>query len=123
MSDSENGRPKPHRGEAPASWRDMAPAMILLLAGVVALAAATLTASPVQGQYLVLAPGAEGGRLTDLVYRAGGGVVGLGGMRGIAIAASEDPGFRQAMLAQGAWAVLPSSRMLGCFTDKTGARP
>lgn len=123
MSDSRNGHSMARRGEAPATWRDMAPAMILLLAGVAALAAATLTASPVQGQYLVLAPGAGGGRLTDLVYRAGGGVVGLGGMRGIAIAASEDPDFPQAMLAQGAWAVLPSSRMLGCFTDKTEARP
>lgn len=109
--------------EAPARWIDFAPALALLLAGVLALAVAMLAASPVRGQYLVLAPGAGGGQLTDLVYRAGGGVVGLGGLRGIAIAASEDPDFPRSVKAQGAWAVLPSSRLLGCFTDDRGARP
>ncbi|WP_378944690.1 hypothetical protein [Paracoccus sp. R86501] len=123
MSDIRNGYATGPMGEAPASWIDFAPALALLLAGIVALAVATLVASPVQGQYLVLAPGAGGGQLTDLVYRAGGGVVGLGGLPGIAIAASDDPDFRSAMKAQGAWAVLPSSRLLGCFTDDRGVRP
>ena len=123
MSNLRNGSATDPLDEPSAGWMDFAPALALLLAGVVALAVATLAASPVQGQYLVLAPGAGGARLTDLVYRAGGGVVGLGGLRGIAIAASDDPYFRDALKAQGAWAVLPSSRLLGCFTDERGARP
>ena len=123
MSNLRNGSATDPFDEPPAGWMDFAPALALLLAGIVALAGVTLVASPVQGQYLVLAPGAGGAQLTDLVYRAGGGVVGLGGLRGIAIAASDDPKFRDAMLAQGAWAVLPSSRLLGCFTDDQEARP
>jgi|GEM_PF-1670344 len=103
--------------DAKVVWTDFVPAVALLVAGLLALAVATVMATPVQGQFLVMAPRLDAENLMDAVYRAGGGVVGLGGIAGIAIAASDDAGFKSAVLAQGAWFVVPSPRILGCFTQ------
>ncbi|MDN5567443.1 MAG: hypothetical protein L0G27_01610 [Paracoccus sp. (in: a-proteobacteria)] len=122
MSDDQNEYRPMVVPEAKAHWSDFAPALALLSVGIAGLAVATVMATAVQGQFLVVGPGLDPARLMDVVYRAGGGVVGLGGVPGVAIAASDDPGFRAAVLSQGAWFVMASPRLLGCFAATTGLR-
>ena len=72
--------------------------------GLAGLATASILTSTVPGQYLILArPGTATGAILDMVYRARGGIVGFGGLPGIALAASDDPGFAEAVRAEGAW--------------------
>jgi|TARA_B100001765_G_scaffold214269_1_gene181900 hypothetical protein len=110
----ETGAPAP--GEQSSGWADALPALVLLVLGLAGLATATILTSTVPGQYLILArPGTATGAILDMVYRARGGIVGFGGLPGIALAASDDPGFAEAVRAEGAWIVLPSPKLLGCF--------
>lgn len=118
------GKPPPPAEEPPAGWRDYAPAFGLLVVVLIALAIGNLMANPVPGQYLVVTrPGLDRFEMLDIVFRANGGLVGTGGLSNIAVAVSEDPGFAAAMRDQGAWLVLPSPRLLGCFTPTEGAAP
>lgn len=121
MSDDWNGWRAAAVGDAKSGWTDVAPAVVLLLVGLLGLAVATLMATPVHGQFLVLSPKDSATQLIEAVYQAGGGVVGLGGLPGIAIAASDNPDFEHAILAHGAWVVMPSPRVLGCMSEDGGA--
>ena len=48
-------------------------------------------------------------------------VIGSGGLPNIAVAAATRPDFAKALTAAGAWLVLPSPRLLGCFSASGGA--
>lgn len=100
---------------------DLAPAILFLVIGIPALVLGSLMTSTVPGQYLVITgPGADRGELLDLVHRSNGGVVAFGGLPGIAIAASEDPGFTETVRAEGAWLAIPSPRLIGCIIETDG---
>ncbi|MBC9246699.1 hypothetical protein H4P12_08235 [Paracoccus sp. 11-3] len=104
-----------------ASWADLLPAVMVLIAGLIGIVLVTLLTASVPGQYLVIArPGLDQADVLDLVYRANGGVLGFGGLSNIAIVASDDPGFKQTVIAGGALFVLPSPRLLGCFSPVEG---
>lgn len=92
-----------------------------MTAGLAALAVATLLSSAVPGHFVVVTrPGLKPGQIMDLIYRAGGGVTGFGGLPNLALAISDDPGFQGAARAQGAWLVLPAPRFLGCTATGIG---
>lgn len=102
-------------------WVDIIPALAVLMLGLAALVAATLLLSAAPGQYVVVTrPGTDRVQVMDMVYRAGGGVTGFGGLSNIALATSDDPGFGDAAHAGGAWLVLPSPRLLGCSATGKG---
>ncbi|MFD1880892.1 hypothetical protein [Paracoccus pacificus] len=101
---------------------DYLPAVGLLLAALMALIVFNLLSTAVPGQYLIIArPGIGRVEMLDIVFRANGGVVGFGGLSNVAIAASADPGFSKAVRVPGVWLVMPSPRLLGCFTPLGGA--
>ena len=103
--------------------RDMLPAGILALLGLIGLVVASLSAGPSTGQYLVIAAPWQGReQVADLVWRAGGGVAGFGNLSPVAVAMSDQPGFAGMLRKQGAWIVLPAPRALGCFTPRDGGR-
>lgn len=104
--------------------RDMLPAGILALLGLIGLVLASLSAGPSTGQYLVIAAPWQGReQVADLVWRAGGGVAGFGGLSSVVVAMGDGPGFAETLRAQWAWIVLPSPRGLGCFTAPDGGGP
>ena len=97
--------------------RALWPALLLVVLGLLGLAAGTLTANAVPGQYLVLAaPWRSPAQMLDMVWRADGGIAGFGALPGAAIAMTRRPDFADAVRAQGAWLVLPSPTLLGCCT-------
>ena len=100
------------------------PALLFALAGVIALMLATISAKGAPGQYLVLtAPWSGRAQMMDMVSQADGGVVGFGVVPFLAVAMAGRPDFGDAMRDQGAWLVLPSPILLGCFVDKKEERP
>lgn len=107
--------------EPPARLRDFFLAAILGVAGLIGIAAMTLLGPGTSGQFLVVGPPALGrDGVIGIVFRAQGAVVDVGGLPNIAIAAADRPDFAQALRAEGAWLVMPSPRIFGCFTG-TGA--
>lgn len=99
-----------HQGLA-ALW----PAGLLAVLGLFGLALATLGAGGGQGQFLVIAAPWQGrAQMTDMVWRAGGGVVGFGAWPSLAIAMTDRPDFAGSVRDQGAWFVMPSPILLGC---------
>lgn len=109
--------------EPPMRLRDLAPAAVFGAAGLVALIIATLLGAGNSGQMLVFGPPAlDRDRVTGIVWQAGGTVIDFGGLPNVAIATAmtERPDFAEALKAAGAWLVLPSPRLLGCFAE-TGA--
>ena len=107
--------------EKSAGLKDLWPAVALGLTGLVWLAGTTLAGAGIGGQLLVIGPPAiDRTGVNGIVWQAGGAVIGHGGLPNIAIAASDQPDFAGALKAAGAWLVLPSPRLLGCFSD-TGA--
>ena len=116
------------RGKALADrkpgWTDVLPAFLVLIVGLIGVAVMTLVTDSVPGQYLlVMRPGVGKAAIIDIIYQAKGGVVGFGSLPNLAVAASDDPDFKQAALAGGAFLVLPSPRLLGCFTKTEKAAP
>lgn len=104
-------------------WRDYVPAIGLLVVGLGGLTVGNLLATPVPGHYLVMTPpGMTRFEILDLVFRAHGGLVGIGGLPNIATAVSDDPAFPAALRAEGAWLVLPSPRLIGCFSPSGEGR-
>lgn len=99
--------------------QSLLPALALAAIGLVALILASLSGPAGQGQYLVIAaPWSERADMLDMVWRAGGGISGFGGLSAIAIAMGDRPDFAASLRAQGAWLVLPAPRVLGCFTPQ-----
>ena len=109
-------------GDEPAfRIRDLLPAAVLALLGLVGLVVATLSMNAAPGQYLVVAARWQGReKLAEMVWRAGGGVAGFGGLSSVVVAMGDGPGFAETLRAQWACIVLPSPRGLGCFTAPDG---
>ena len=106
----------------PTRLRDLWPAMALGLTGLLWLIGATLTGPGSGGQLLVIGPPAlDRDGVNGIVWQAGGAVIGSGGLPNIAVAAATRPDFATALTAAGAWLVLPSPRLLGCFSASGGA--
>lgn len=103
-----------------ASWRDAWPAAALLVAGLIGLAAASLTTAPVRGQYLVVSPPwSSAGQTINLIRSADGGLIEAGRFANIAIAGSADSDFAQRARQAGAWLVVPSPLKSGCLASST----
>ncbi|TRW98298.1 hypothetical protein FNJ84_05835 [Paracoccus sp. M683] len=112
-SQTESGqRPKPGGSVV----GDMLPALALAGVGLIALVIATLAVAKGTGQYLVLGPPwADRAQMHSIVWQAGGGVAGDGGLSSVVIAMSDDVDFADALRAQGAWLVIASPVLQGCF--------
>ncbi|SED94906.1 hypothetical protein SAMN05443249_6013 [Beijerinckia sp. 28-YEA-48] len=101
--------------------RDLTPAAMLLTVGLFGLLAATLSAAEKSGQYLVVAaPWSSLGQTMSLVGMAHGEIVEAGRFENVIVAASSRPDFADNARHAGAWLVLPSPRVFGCFDSKTG---
>lgn len=100
------------------------PALLFAGVGIVALVVATLTVGGVKGEYLIFtAPWIGRAEMMDMVSRADGGVVGFGAVPFLAVAMAGRPDFTEAMWQQGAWLVLPSPVLLGCFGGAREEQP
>lgn len=89
---------------------------MLLAFGLITLLAASLSGDGRGGQYLVMgAPWASHGRMIGVIRKADGGLAAIGGFGNIAIASSSRSDFARRARQAGAWAVLPSPRIAGCF--------
>lgn len=105
---------------ARALLTDLIPALSLLLIGLVALLAASVSsaatdATAARGQYLVvLPPWSSAGQTFSLVAAADGAMVQPGRFPNIAVAASFDKGFADMAREAGAWIVVPSPLLAGC---------
>lgn len=112
-------------GDEPAfRIRDLLPAGVLALLGLIGLVVATLSTDAAPGQYLIVAAPWQGReKLAEMVWRAGGGVAGFGGLSSVVVAMGDGPDFAETLREQGAWIVVPSPRGLGCFTAPDGGRP
>lgn len=104
--------------------RDLAPAAILLTAGLIGLFVASFSGTARNDQYLVIAPPwSNVGNTIDLILAADGSLVEAGRLQNIAIAASSRPGFSARARSAGAWLVLPSPSAAGCFGNQTEIPP
>lgn len=107
----------------PARFRDLWPALALGLTGLIWLAGITLAGTGAGGQLLVIGPPAfDRSGVQGIIWQAGGAVIASGGLPNIAIAVADRPDFASALTAAGAWFVLPSPRLLGCFGDSGAGR-
>jgi hypothetical protein len=96
--------------------RDLAPAAVLLVAGLLGLIVASLSAGERNGQYLVIAaPWSGFGQTMRLIMAAEGSFIEAGSFGNIAIAASAHPDFETHARNAGAWLVFPSPRLAGCL--------
>lgn len=101
--------------------RDLAPAIALLVIGLMALQIATISTRGVPGQYLVIArPGASLGETLTIVGEARGGLRRVTGFSNMVVASSSAPDFSKKLQASGAWLVLPSPVRSGCFASPSG---
>lgn len=101
--------------ELASSVSALVPASLLLLFGLCALLLASALTDGVAGQYVVVLPPEYSlPDILDLVRRADGGVIELGGFGNIVIAASAAPDFGQAVREAGAWFAFAAPRFLGC---------
>jgi hypothetical protein len=105
-------------------FRTVVPAALLLLAGLCALVAASLSGAGGPGTYAVVAP--PGSRLGDaiaIIRAADGRLVQPGRFANIAIARSARPDFAQALRRAGAWAVIDAAGQGGCLAPIRGSTP
>lgn len=99
---------------------DLAPAAMLLLAGLIGLFIASLSGSGRNGQYLVItAPWSSLGTTIDLIGSAEGGLIETGRFQNIAIAHSSHADFAERAREAGAWLVSPAPRIAGCIGIQT----
>lgn len=113
--------PRRRQGSA---LRDLAPAALLLILGLMALLGASLSGEGRNGQYVVIgAPWAGQSRMIHVIRGADGGLAALGGFANVAIASSSHRDFAQRARQGGAWVVLPSPRIAGCFGLQSEASP
>ena len=110
--------------DAGSALRDFAPAALLLALGLTALLVASLSGDGRGGQYVVIgAPWASQSRMIAVIRGADGGLAALGGFGNIAIASSSRGDFAARARQSGAWLVLPSPRIAGCFGLPSEASP
>jgi hypothetical protein len=104
--------------------RDFAPAAVLFTLGLTALLGASLSGEGRNGQYVVIgAPWSGQSRMIDVIRGADGGLAALGGFANVAIASSSRSDFAARAKQGGAWLVLPSPRIAGCFGLQSEASP
>ncbi|WP_291976857.1 hypothetical protein [Chelatococcus sp.] len=78
---------------------------------------ASLARSSANGQYVVVAaPWADLSQTINVIAAADGGLLEIGGLSNIVIAASTRADFPASVRAAGAWLVFPSPRLAGCFS-------
>lgn len=107
-----------------ATLRDLVPAAMLLALGLTALLGASLSGDGRNGQYVVIgAPWSSQSRMIRVIRGADGGLAALGGFANVAIASSSRSDFAQRARQGGAWLVLPSPRLAGCFGLTSEASP
>src|SRR5688572_12699677 len=100
------------------------PAAMLFLTGLAGLIVASLSGSVRNGEYLVIAaPWSRLGQTINIIGTAQGGVIEAGRFQNIAIAASARSDFVDRARDAGAWLVLPSPRIAGCFSPQVKASP
>lgn len=106
-------------------WRDLAPALLLMVLGLGALGVAKLLDGTGSGQFLVvMAPGVPPHDTIVRVALAGGGVIDFGGLSNVVIAGATDAGFADRLRAAGAWLVVATPALAGCLgSDRTGTWP
>jgi hypothetical protein len=103
------------RGRARSPFGDYLPAASLLLAGLIALAAASILSGPPSGQYLVVAPpGASLAQSLDLVRKGGGSLAATSPLANVLVAGASRGGFAGTLRKAGAWLILPLPRVAGC---------
>ncbi|CAH1656884.1 MULTISPECIES: hypothetical protein [unclassified Chelatococcus] len=96
---------------------DFAPCAGLLAVGLIGLTVASLARSSENGQYVIIAaPWADLGQTIGVVAAADGGLLEIGGLSNVVIAASTRPDFPASARAAGAWFVFPSPRVAGCIS-------
>lgn len=103
--------------------RDFGPAILLLIAGVLGLAVATLSSSGKSGQYAVIAP--PWYTLADtvsLIEQADGRIADIRSNSHVVIVYSERPRFVHDLYRAGAWLVLDPGRLAGCGFVQTQVR-
>ncbi|WP_157994893.1 hypothetical protein [Paracoccus tegillarcae] len=93
---------------------DFLPAAMLAVFGLLGLIAASLTMGGTDQFVIVAAPWTSRAEMTEMVWRAQGGVVGFGAVPAVAVAMSDAADFKDRLYRQGAWLALPSPRFLGC---------
>ncbi len=99
------------------------PAALLMLAGLVGLAAAWIMSGSGSGRYLVIAPwGASQAEAINLVRAADGGLVGMGRLSNIIIAGSNRPDFAAALRRAGAWGVIATPSRIECGEPLPGGQ-
>jgi hypothetical protein len=97
---------------------------VLFTLGLTALLGASLSGDGRNGQYVVIgAPWAGQSRMIDVIRGADGGLAALGGFANVAIASSSRSDFAARAKQGGAWLVLPSPRIAGCFGLQSEASP
>lgn len=104
--------------------RDLLPAIMLLLAGLAGLLAASVWPANAKGRYVVLAaPWSRSAETLNLVTAAHGRLIQAGRFSNIMIVASEDADFPDMLRQNGAWLVIASPRGGGCFDTVQGGIP
>lgn len=100
--------------------RDLAPAIALLTAGLIGLFMASLSGVERNGPYLVIAaPWFSLSKTINLIRSADGGFAEASRFQNIAIAYSSRADFADRASDAGAWFVLPSPTITGCFSTQT----
>lgn len=99
-------------GKERGGFAALAPAALLMLAGLSGLGVASLFTDGVEGQFVVVS--APWQSVAELVVRADGAFVTGGSFSNVIVAASDHPGFAEQLWAGGAWLVFPAPRALGC---------
>jgi hypothetical protein len=114
----------PCEAAARGNWRDLWPAMILLVISVLGSIVAGSLPRPGDTRFAVIAPPWYGlAEAAELVGKAGGAVVDAGGLPNVIIAQSEDSGFVGALYRQGAWLVTHPLAPGGCRGAARDASP
>lgn len=99
-----------------STLRDITPAAMLLACGLIGLVAASFSRDARPGDYLVIdAPWSTYGLTINTIRSADGRLAATGGFGNIAIATSHRSDFPARARQAGAWLVIPSPRIPGCF--------
>ena len=97
------------------TFRDFIPATVLLCASAFGLFAASFIPSAERGAYAVMAPLSYNlAQTAELVARAGGDIVDIGGLTNVLIVHSSNPDFAKTAYRAGALLVIGRADLGGC---------
>jgi hypothetical protein len=112
------------RPRSATGWRDFLPAAVLLIVGLLGLAAATLTPSGKGNQYAVVAPPwYSPGQTMTLIQDADGRIAGIDGSTRLMVAHSTKPDFVWDLYRAGAWLVIDPGQLQGCVDIQPEVQP